>query len=107
MKTCPPKTSMKNSSSPRVRLAGNSSLEGVVEVYHNGSWGTICADGWDEMSAKVLCKELKLGNVIEAKIVGQHRFDRADGYKSMKIWLSKVSCTGRENSILECKNSGM
>ena len=107
VKTCEAKSLMKNSSSPRVRLAeGISSLEGVVEVYYNGSWGTICADEWGMNEAKVLCKELKLGNVIEVNIGGQHRFDRTDGYKNMKIWLSDVSCSGTEKSILECKNQG-
>ena len=93
----------KNSTSRRVRLVqGRSSLEGVVEVYYDGSWGTICANGWDGFAAKVLCKELKLGNFVEEKIVGQNRFRRSDGYKDAKIWLSGVRCTGNEKSILQC-----
>ena len=105
VKTCDAKMLMKNSSSQRVRLVeGRSSLEGVVEVYYKGSWGTICADGWS--AGEVLCKELKLGHVVEAKIVGQSRFKRSDGYKDMKIWLSGVDCKGQENSILECKHKG-
>ena len=85
-------------------MQGRSSLEGVVEVYYDGSWGTICANGWDGGAAKVLCKELKLGNFVEEKIVEQNRFRRSDGYKDAKIWLSGVRCTGKEKSILQCKH---
>ncbi len=99
---------MTNSSSPRVRLAeGKSSLEGLVEVYYDGFWGTICADGWSENNGMVLCKELRLGNVAEARIVRQlGRFNRSNYYQDKKIWLSGVKCDGNENSILECKHKG-
>ncbi|XP_028407122.1 antigen WC1.1-like [Dendronephthya gigantea] len=93
----------KNSSSPRVRLvAGRSSLEGVVEVYHDGVWGTICADGWTDSNADVICKELNLGAVMESKIVHQDRFKRQGGYKYDRIWLSALKCKGTESSIFNC-----
>lgn len=40
-----------------VRLVnGSDYLEGRVEIYHEGVWGTICDDGWDFMESKVLCR---------------------------------------------------
>lgn len=31
---------------------------GNVEILHNGQWGAICDDEWDEAEADVVCKQL-------------------------------------------------
>lgn len=47
-----------------VRLTGGSSPnEGRVEYCSNGTWGSVCDDGWGHRDASVVCKELELPTI--------------------------------------------
>lgn len=44
---------------PLVRLvAGESRKEGRVEVFMNNQWGTVCDDGWNDVNAAIVCRQL-------------------------------------------------
>ena len=37
---------------------GQNENEGRVEMCYNGVWGTVCASGWDEVEANIVCSQL-------------------------------------------------
>ncbi|XP_071495979.1 uncharacterized protein, partial [Diadema antillarum] len=85
-----------------VRLVGGSNkLEGRVEVYHNGSWGTVCDDDWGQEDAAVVCRMLGFQGAISAP--GSARFGEGKG----QIVLDNVLCSGQELTILDCPNNGL
>ena len=86
---------------PGIRLVGGSGPhEGRVEVYHNGSWGTVCGDGWDLRDATVVCRQLGYYNVTAA--LGSAHFGAGSG----PILLNNLSCSGNESHITVCPNRG-
>ncbi|NWS68999.1 NETR protein, partial [Crotophaga sulcirostris] len=75
------------------------SFEGRVEVYHDGKWGTICDDQWDDRDAEVVCRQLGLSGKPKALSWAHY------GQGSGPILLDEVECSGNELSLDQCKKS--
>ena len=85
-----------------VRLVGSSSnIEGRVEIFFGGEWGTVCDDGWDDIDAGVVCRQLGFGSSGTA--IGSAGFGQ--GLRS--IWLDSVMCIGSESTLASCGHLGV
>ncbi|XP_052809331.1 deleted in malignant brain tumors 1 protein-like [Mya arenaria] len=85
-------------SSSAIRLVnGTRQFEGRVEVYHNGTWGTVCGDGLNINFAKVVCRQLGYATENVA-LVSNAYYGEGNG----PIWLDDVTCQGNETVINLC-----
>uniref|UniRef100_A0A3B1JI05 SRCR domain-containing protein n=1 Tax=Astyanax mexicanus TaxID=7994 RepID=A0A3B1JI05_ASTMX len=69
---------------------GGGSCSGMLEVYHNAEWGSVCGDLWDIRDAQVVCRQLGCGPALSANR------SAADGSGEGTTWMNRVKCRGNE-----------
>ncbi|PIK61635.1 putative deleted in malignant brain tumors 1 protein-like, partial [Apostichopus japonicus] len=105
---------------------GFSVYSGRIEIYHNGEWGTICDDDWDDDDAQVACRQLGYptvdsygGSAYYGDRYGSSanygdRYDSSAYYGESyggsaqygPIMLDDVICDGSEYMLTQCGHNG-
>ncbi|XP_052078047.1 uncharacterized protein LOC127715984 isoform X2 [Mytilus californianus] len=89
----------------KVRLVDGKSLykngvevyEGRLEVFYNNEWGNVCDNGFNQTSARVVCRMLGFeGNAV---------MNLNYRYGNKPITLDDVTCIGSEKDIMDCKHT--
>ena len=70
--------------------------EGIVEIYQDYSWRSICVEGWDEDDGRVVCSQLGWES---SEGVGE---DYGPALSLSGFGITQVDCVGDESSILGC-----
>ena len=79
---------------------GSNGFEGRIEIYYNGSWGTICDDDWDINDGNVICRMLGYQGATSV------HYSAYFGEGTGEIVLDDVNCNGTENDVAHCSHSG-
>jgi len=70
-------------------------------MYFNVKWGTVCDDGWDDIDAGVVCRQLGFGSS------GIAVYSAGFGQGLGSIWLDRTTCTGSESTLVNCSHLGI
>ncbi|XP_064415413.1 scavenger receptor cysteine-rich type 1 protein M130-like [Latimeria chalumnae] len=82
----------------QLRLVSESEeCSGKLEVFYNGSWGSVCYNNMKKGTADSFCRHLKCGQ--------QKQITRVTVTDSKVRWLDNVKCYGHETFIWQCLSS--
>ena len=79
-------------------VGSKTSSQGIVEVYKNFSWQSICLEDWDSADGSVVCRELGWGGVKSVNT------SFGDAISKIGFAITQVVCFGNESSLMECQS---
>uniref|UniRef100_A0A674JZ66 SRCR domain-containing protein n=1 Tax=Terrapene triunguis TaxID=2587831 RepID=A0A674JZ66_9SAUR len=79
-----------------LRLVSDSDCAGRLEVFYNGTWGSVCSNQMSGVTPAIVCKQLNCGDG------GQIARDFEYGAGSGPTWLDHVACSEQNSSLWQC-----
>ncbi|XP_068800438.1 scavenger receptor cysteine-rich type 1 protein M130-like [Struthio camelus] len=82
-----------------LRLVGGSGCAGRLQVFYNGTWGSVCANGTSRATAAVVCRQLGCG--AGGSLAAVPATPQAGG----PAWLAWVQCGEGADSLWRCPSA--
>ncbi|XP_025102710.1 deleted in malignant brain tumors 1 protein-like [Pomacea canaliculata] len=83
------------------RVVGGTADTGRLEILYDGTWSTVCGNGFGQEEALVACRMLGF-NSTTAVAVGSDKYGAGSG----PILFSDLRCVGNETSLAQCQHWG-
>ncbi|XP_033645329.1 uncharacterized protein LOC117304824 [Asterias rubens] len=88
-----------------VKLTGGANgLQGFLQVYVGGKWGTVCNEEWDKDDADVVCKQLGASG---GAMFTESSHSLGNINSSLPVHMSMANCSGTERKLTECAHSNV
>uniref|UniRef100_A0A493TMY6 SRCR domain-containing protein n=1 Tax=Anas platyrhynchos platyrhynchos TaxID=8840 RepID=A0A493TMY6_ANAPP len=81
-----------------LRLVNGNDCAGRLEVFYNGTWGSICSNHMSQLTAITACKHLNCGDGGE--IDKDFKYGRGSG----PTWLDHIDCNKQHSSLWHCQS---
>ncbi|NXA44300.1 WC11 protein, partial [Eudromia elegans] len=82
-----------------LRLENSDGCSGRLQVFYNGTWGSVCSDWMLTHTASIVCKQLGCGDEGSIETVQQR------GNISGTAWLNHVECGKKNSSFWQCPSA--
>ncbi|KAF1456578.1 Antigen WC1.1, partial [Spheniscus mendiculus] len=82
-----------------LRLENSDGCSGRLQVFYNGTWGSVCSNSMTLKTVSLACKELGCGDrgILETRLP----YGRVSG----PAWLDRVECGERNSSFWQCPSA--
>lgn len=77
-------------------------LEGRLEVFNEGKWGTVCSQNFDLTTANTSCKQLGFVRALDYRISEEAGFGQGAANSTS---LGGMQCTPEDNILVRCANN--
>nr|XP_038028680.1 deleted in malignant brain tumors 1 protein-like isoform X3 [Anas platyrhynchos] len=82
-----------------LRLENSDGCSGRLQVFYNGTWGSVCSNSMTTETVSLVCKELGCGNEGELEI--HSNYAKLSG----TAWLDHVECGKSNSSFWQCPSA--
>ena len=82
-----------------LRLENSDGCSGRLQVFYNGTWGSVCSNSMTTETVSLVCKELGCGNEGSLETISN------DAKLSGTAWLDHVECGKSNSSFWQCPSA--